>query len=206
MGKIGVLASTNGTDMQAIIDAIEGGELKHELVLVANKECGAVERARKHGIPFEIVLSKGREREEFDREVAGVLDREGVDLVLMIGYMRIVTPWFVDKFRNRMMNIHPSLLPAFAGGMDRNVHEAVLEHGCKVTGCTLHLVTEECDEGPIVAQKAVDIEPGETVESLKGKVQKAEQEIILKGIGLFFENRLRVSGRVVEILESGQDL
>ena len=107
---------------------------------------------------------------------------------------------FVEKWRNKVMNIHPSLLPMFAGGMDSNVHQAVLDYGCKVSGCTLIFIDEGADTGPVILQKAVDISEGDTVSSLKAKVQKAEQEILVKGIDLYAKGKLKVDGRIVNIL------
>ena len=200
MLKIAVLASTNATDMQALIDEIEAGRLDAEIsVLIANKECGAVERAKKHNIAALIIPSKGVEREDFDKKVAEELEKRGVKLILLIGYMRYLSRWFVDKYENKIMNIHPSLLPSFAGGMDKNVHEEILKHGVKVTGCTLHFVDEGEDTGPIILQKAVYIDENETVDTLKEKVQLAEQEIILKAISLFAAGKLKVEGRIVHI-------
>ena len=200
MLKIGVLASTNATDMQALIDEIEAGKLDAEIsVLIANKECGAVDRAKKHNIETIIISSKGVEREDFDKKVAAELEKRGVKLILLIGYMRYLSKWFVDKYENKIMNIHPSLLPAFAGGMDKNVHEEILKHGVKVTGCTLHFVDEGEDTGPIILQKAVYIDEDETVDTLKEKVQKAEQEIILKAIRHFAAGKVKVEGRIVHI-------
>jgi phosphoribosylglycinamide formyltransferase-1 len=201
--NLGILASTRGTDMQAIIDAIERKELDAKIAcVVSNKEdCFALERARKHGIEAIFIDPKGKTREEFDREVMRELEKRNVDLVLLIGYMRIVGDEFVEKYRNRMMNIHPSLLPAFGGGMDKEVHKTILDYGVKVSGCTLHFVTEDVDAGPIIAQKAVEIDENETVDSLKEKVQKAEQEIILKAINWFKDGKLKVEGRRVRILE-----
>jgi len=181
--------------MQAIIDS--GRDIA---VVIGNKECYALERAEKHGIKNVLIESKGKGREEFDKEVAKVLEDNGVELILLIGYMRYLSEWFVDKYRNKIMNIHPSLLPAFGGGMDKDVHKEILDHGCKVTGCTLHFVDEGADTGPIILQKAVQISEDETVESLKEKVQEAEAMVILKAIKLFEEGKLKVEGRKVRIL------
>jgi carbamoyl-phosphate synthase large subunit len=123
-----------------------------------------------------------------------------IDLVILIVYMKIISPHFVNKYRNRIMNIHPSLLPAFGGGMDKDVHKMVLESGCKVTGCTLHFVTEDVDAGPIILQRAVDIDDDETTDSLKEKVQRAEQEVLVKAITLFGEGKIKVEGERVNIL------
>jgi phosphoribosylglycinamide formyltransferase-1 len=199
--KIGVLGSTSGTDLQGVIDEIEKGELDAEIaVVICNKpEAFILERAKKHALKAVCIKSKGREREDFDKEVAGVFEENGVQLILLIGYMRFLSKWFVDKYANKIMNIHPSLLPAFAGGMDLDVHQEILDHGVKVTGATLHFVDEGADTGPIILQKAVDIAEDETKETLKEKVQKAEQEIILRAIRLFGEGKLKVEGRKVKI-------
>jgi phosphoribosylglycinamide formyltransferase-1 len=128
-----------------------------------------------------------------------LLTENRVNLVLLIGYMKLMSSWFVKKWRNKVMNIHPSLLPMFVGGMDKNVHEQVLEYGCKVTGCSLIFIDEGADTGPIILQKAVYIDEGETVDSLKQKVQIAEQEIIIKGIELFRDKKIEVVGRKVKL-------
>lgn len=202
MLRIGILASTRGSDMQAIIDEIEKGlDAKIACVISDKKDAYALERARKHNIDAIFIHPKGKTREEFDNEIDKELKKRNVELVLLIGYMRILSNWFVNEWRNKIMNIHPSLLPAFAGGMDKDVHKAVLEHGCKVSGCTLHFVTENLDAGQIIMQKAVDIDENESVDSLKEKVQKAEQEIILKAIRLFAKGKLKVEGKRVRILD-----
>ena len=197
--KLGVLASTRGTDMQAIIDEIEAGRLEAEIsVVISNKEdAPALERARKHGIEAVFVDAKGRE--EFDQKVMGILKGKGVDLVLLIGYMRILSDEFVEEYKNKIMNVHPSLLPAFGGGMDTDVHQAILDYGVKVTGCTIHFVDENVDGGPIVVQKVVEIAEDETVDSLKDKVQAAEKEGFVEAIRLFQEGRLKVDGRRVRV-------
>jgi len=187
--------------MKAIIEAIEHKRLDAKLaVLISdrkNTEC--LENAQKHNIPSFFIDPTEKEREAFDKEVAETLDQHSVDLVVMLGYMRIVSGWFVNRYKHKIMNIHPSLLPAFAGGMDRNVHQQVLDSGVKVTGCTLHFVEESVDGGPIIMQKTVDIEPNENVDSLKAKVQRAEQEIIVRAIKLFGEGKIKVVDRQVII-------
>jgi|SRR3989338_1364226 len=201
MLKLGILASTNATDMQAVIDAIEAKKLNAIIsVVVSNKkDAFAIERARKHNLKAVFVDSKGKPREEFDKEVAEVLDKNNVELILLIGYMRILSPWFVKKFRNRIMNIHPSLLPAFAGGMDKDVHAEVLKSNEKVTGATLHFVDESLDAGPIILQQQVPIEKEETVGTLKEKVQKAEQQIILKAVELYSKGKIKIQNNKVVI-------
>lgn len=201
--NIAILGSTRGTDLQAIIDAIKNGELEEAdlKIVISNKEDAYIlERAKQAGIPTMFIPAKDKTREEFDQEVMKVLEENKINLVLLIGYMRYLSKEFVEKYRYRIMNIHPSLLPAFAGGMDKNVHQEILDHGCKVTGCTLHFVDEGADTGPIILQKAVEIKENETVDSLKEKVQKSEQEIILKAIKLFVRGKLKVEGKKVQIL------
>jgi len=201
--NIGVLASTKATDLQAVIDAIQAKQLNSKIsVVVSNKgDAYALERAKKHNIEAVFINSKDKGREDFDREVSDVLEKYDVDLILAIGYMRILSGWFVNKWKNKIMNIHPSLLPAFAGGMDKDVHTEVLKAGVKETGCTLHFVTEEVDSGPIIMQKKVDVAENETIESLKAKVQKAEQEVIVKALKLYDEGKMKVEGNKVVISE-----
>ncbi len=200
--KIGVLGSTRGTSLQPLIDAIKEGKVEAEIaVVVSNKEDAyLLTRAKVHDLPAVFVEARGKEREAVDQEILGILAEKGVELVLLIGYMRFLGPAFVARFRNKIMNIHPSLLPAFAGGMDKNVHKEVLDQGVKVTGCTLHFVDEGADSGPIVLQKAVDVDENDTVDSLKEKVQHAEGEVIVKGVKLFGQGRLQVEGKKVKIL------
>jgi phosphoribosylglycinamide formyltransferase-1 len=144
---------------------------------------------------------KGLSREEYDRIVIRELEkREPIDLILLIGYMRILSKVFIDRFRWRILNIHPSLLPAFAGGMDLEVHKAVLDYGVKVTGCTLHFVDEGVDTGPILIQKVVYISDDDTPVTLKAKVQEKEQEALIEAIRIFQEKVIRIEGRRVKIL------
>jgi phosphoribosylformylglycinamidine synthase subunit PurL len=179
--NIAVLSSTNGTDLQMLIDKKE--KLPATLkIVICNKECGALERAQKNGIKSLLIISKGKEREFFDNEVSVVLEREQIDYIFLIGYMRILSATFCKRWKGKIINIHPSLLPAFAGGMDVNVHQAVLDYGCKISGCTLHYVTEDIDGGAIIMQRAVSIDKGETVETLKAKVQQVEQQVIIEAI------------------------
>lgn len=199
--KIGVLGSTKGTDMQAIIDAIERGELDAEIVCVISNEEDAfiLERAREHGIEAIDIEYVGKRRILFDKAAAKEFDDRGAELILLIGFMRIVSPWFCKHYENRVMNIHPSLLPLFAGGMDTNVHEEVLNKGIKVTGCTLHFVTPQVDKGPIIMQKPVMVEDSDTPDTLKAKVQQAEQEIMVETIRKFGEGKIKVEGNRVKI-------
>lgn len=200
--KIAILGSTRGTDLRAVIDEVESGKLKDveiSFVLSNKQDAYILKRAKKHKLKAIFLDPEGKQREEYDKEVDKLLQGHKVELVLLIGYMKLMSSWFVNKWLNKVMNIHPSLLPMFAGGMDKGVHATVLEYGCKVTGCSLIFIDEGADTGPVILQKAVDIDEGETVESLKEKVQKVEQEIIIKGIELFRDEKLKVEGRIVHI-------
>ena len=201
--KIAVLGSTRGTDLQAVIDAIESKKLENveiSFVLSNKKDAYILERARKHNINTIFLPGKGKEREEYDKEVDKLLTDNSIELVILIGYMKLISSGFVQKWLNKVMNIHPSLLPKYAGGMDLNVHEEVLKNRDKVAGCTLIFIDEGADTGPIILQQEVTVEKSETIASLKEKVQKAEQEIILKGIELYRDNKLNVEGNTVHII------
>lgn len=201
MLKIGILASTRGTDMEAILEAIRNKKLNAEIVCVISnkKNAYALERAKRNSIEAIFIDPKGKDAVEYDMEVAAELERRNVDLVLLIGYNRVLSPQFVNKFRNRIINIHPSLLPAFPG-WDLNVHRAVLESGVKFTGCTLHFVDERMDAGPIIIQKVVEVREDDNVETLKKRVQEAEGEALVEGLRLLQEGRIVVEGGKVRIL------
>ena len=201
MLRLGILASTRATDMEAIVSAINSKKLSAVIsVVISNKaDSYALERAKNHNIKATFIESKRKEREQFDNEVAKVLEQNKVDLILLIGYMRFLSPWFVKRYKNRIMNIHPSLLPKYAGGMDKDVHKEVLKNKEKTTGATLHFVDEGKDTGPIILQKEVKIENNETIDSLKEKVQKAEQDIIVKAIGLYEKGKIKVHNKKVFI-------
>ena len=175
--KVGVLGSTRGTALQGILDAIEAGRLDVEIVLVVSDKQSApiLDRAEKYGVPALFLDPSGLKREAYDAQVSSALHEFEVELVLLIGYMRIVSAKFVEMWKGRLLNVHPSLLPAFGGLMNQKVHEAVLAAGVHETGCTIHLVTEEVDGGPIVLQKRCPVLPGDTVEMLKDRVQALEQ-------------------------------
>ncbi len=193
--KIAVLGSTKGTDMQAIIDAIEAGRVDAEIVAVGSDRKGAfiLERAKKHKIhSFAVDYKKFPEREGAEKVFAKEFGKRGAELVLLIGFMKILSPHFIREFRGRVWNIHPSLLPKYAGGMDASVHETVLKNGDKETGCTLHEVAEEVDAGRVILQKKCKVEKGDAPETLKGKVQKLEQECLLEAIKMVIEGNLHI--------------
>ena len=186
-----VFASTRGTDLQAIIDARQKGELRDvdlKFVLSDKKECYALERSRLAGIKTIFIDPKGKTREEFDAECLKICQAENIDLIILIGYMRIITKVLIEPYQDKIVNIHPSLLPKYPG-MDLDVHKEVLKNQEKETGCTLHFVTEDLDAGPVILQEKVIIAENETPESLKAKVQEKEKEVILKGIRMFADRR-----------------
>ena len=183
-----MLGSTRGSDLQMVLDAMEADELigARVVLVVSNKaDAGILDRARRYGIPATSISAKGKTREAFDAEATQLLEDAGVELVLLIGYMRILSPAFCQRWKNRCMNVHPSLLPDFAGGMDLEVHAAVIAAGKAESGCTVHFVTEEVDGGPIVVQERTAVADGETPESLKAKVQLLEGVAFVKAIQKF---------------------
>ena len=190
MIKLAVLGSTNGTDLQTILDSIASGELIGEVsvVLSNRKNAYILERAKNHNVPAFFLSHKEKSREEFDAEMTAILKEHAVDLVLLIGFMRILSTKFCQEWRNKLLNVHPSLLPKYAGGMDTNVHEDVLKNGDAETGCTIHFVTDEVDGGPILIQKKCNIEPNETVDTLKTKVQQLEGIAFIEAIQLIQNN------------------
>ncbi len=186
MIKIGVLGSTKGTDLQAILDTINDGQLDAEVsVVVSNRKSAYIlERAKSHGVPTFFIPHQGKAREEFDREMTATMQNHGVELVLLIGFMRILSAEFCRNWHDRILNVHPSLLPKYAGGMDTNVHTEVIKNGDPETGCTIHFVTEEVDAGPILIQKKCTVTSDDTVESLKTKVQALEGDAFIEAIKL----------------------
>jgi len=186
MIRLGVLGSTNGTDLQAILDAVSTGELDAVVAVVISNRTGAyiLERAEINNVSAFFISHKGKKREEFDGEITAVLKEHSVDLVLLIGFMRILSPEFCRVWQDRILNVHPSLLPKYAGGMDINVHEEVLKNKDTETGCTIHFVNELVDAGPILIQKKCNVDPDDTVDSLKTKVQTLEGEAFIEAIKL----------------------
>jgi phosphoribosylglycinamide formyltransferase-1 len=201
--RVAVLASGRGSNLQSIIDAIEAGQVQAQIVAVISnkKDAVALERARKDGLKDLFVDPKpftGRpdSREAYDRSLLEVLQQHDVELVLLAGYMKIVTAVLVTAYANRMMNIHPSLLPSFPG---LDVQKKAIEWGCKLAGCTVHFVTEGVDEGPIIIQAAVPILDDDTSDTLAARILVQEHKIYPRAVQLFAEGRLRVDGRRVLI-------
>ena len=197
--KLGVLCSGRGTDLQSIIDAIDAGQVPAEIAIVlTDKEAYALERARKAGIEAVCVDRKQFDgREPFEKALIEKLEAAGVTLVVLAGFMRILTPYFVGHFAGRIMNIHPALLPSFPGA---HAHRDVLAYGVKVSGCTVHFVDEGTDSGPIIMQAAVPVLDDDTEETLGARVLKEEHRIYPECIRLYCEGKLKVEGRKVTIL------
>ncbi len=199
--RIGVLASGRGTNLQAIIDAIEAGRLDAGIAVVVSDrtDAPALERARKHGAKALFINPRDfSDHESFDRGVAAVLAEHKVELVCLAGFMRILTSAFLAAFHDRVMNIHPALLPSFPG---LHAQRRALEHGVKVSGATVHFVDEGVDSGPIILQVAVPVRDDDTEESLSERILAEEHKIYPKAIQLFAEGRLKIEGRRVVIEE-----
>lgn len=198
---LGILCSGRGTDLQSIMDAISSGFLEAEIaiVLTDRPEAMALRRAEKAGIPNVCVdRSLYGDREGFERVLVSELRSSGVTLVILAGFMRILSPYFVHEYSGRIMNIHPALLPSFGGA---HAHRDVLAYGVKISGCTVHFVDEGMDSGPIILQAAVPVLEGDTEETLGARVLEQEHIIYPKAIQLYVEGRLKVEGRHVKIMD-----
>lgn len=198
--NIAVFCSGNGTNLQAIINAVKRGYIKAKIALVVCDAPGAyaLVRARKAKIKTFVLTKEGfKKRRDYDEEVIEKLDEEGIDLVVLAGFMRLLSPEFVNKYRNRILNIHPALLPSFKG--TSGVKDA-LDYGVKVTGPTVHFVDEGLDSGPIIIQEAVKINADDTEETLAQRIHKKEHLIYPRAIKLFVEGRLKIEGRTVRVV------
>lgn len=202
--KIGVLCSGRGSNLASIIEAIERGEIRAEIaVVIADKaDAYALERAREKGIPAVAVIYRDyAERADFERALLTELHTHGVTLVVLAGFMRILSPVFVHAYTGRILNIHPALLPSFPGA---HAHRDVLAYGVKVSGCTVHFVDEGMDSGPIILQASVPVQEGDTEEALAARVLAQEHRIFPEAIKLYVEGRLRTDGRKVHILPAAE--
>ena len=199
MMNIAVLCSGNGSNLQAIIDKVKSGYIpaKISVVMSDNKEAFALKRAVKAGIETLVLSPKDYDtRESYDREVIKNLQKKKIGLVVLAGYMRLLSDHFIKEYENRIVNIHPSLLPSFKG---THGIKDTLEYGVKVTGPTVHFVNEKLDHGPIILQAAVGVKDDDTEESLLERVHKEEHKIYPEAIRLFVEGRLKINGRRVVI-------
>lgn len=200
-GRVGVLISGRGTNLQALLDAGRQGRLGGEVVLVISNVAGAagLERALRAGVPTLVVDHRGRTREDYDAELVARLRETGVDLVCLAGFMRRLSAGFVQAFRERLLNVHPSLLPAFPG---KDAQRQALEYGAKVSGATVHLVDEGLDSGPILLQEAVCVREDDTLEALSARILEAEHRLYPRAVRLMLEGRCRVEGRRVRVFEA----
>jgi len=196
MKNLCILLSGRGSNIEAIARNVQAGKIPARItVVISNREeAPGLARACEMGLNTRYIPSRGREREAFDRDVVETLRKFEVDLVCLAGFMRILSPWFVRQFAQRILNIHPALLPAFAGA---DAQKQALEYGVKFTGCTVHIVDEGVDTGPIVCQAVVPVRDDDTVETLSARILKEEHRIYSEAIGLLLEGRVQVSGRRV---------
>ncbi len=195
--RIGVLLSGRGSNFEALAGSIAAGRIPNAeiAIVISNREAApGVARARERNIPAQVIPSTGLQREAYDKLVVEALRAKKVDLVCLAGYMRLLSPYFVSAFPNRILNIHPSLLPAFPG---LEAQRQALEHGVKFTGCTVHFVDENLDAGPIVIQAVVPVKDCDTVETLSERVLREEHRIYSEAVRIVLEGRYRVEGRRV---------
>jgi phosphoribosylglycinamide formyltransferase-1 len=194
MKKLGILLSGRGSNFEAIARNVQAGRIPAEIaVVISNKpDALGLERARAMGLETRFIPSKGKEREAFDREVVAVLREFQVDLICLAGFMRILSPYFIWEYPRRILNIHPALLPSFPG---EDAQRQALEHGVKFTGCTVHLVDEGMDTGPIVCQAVVPVHDDDTAETLAARILREEHRIYSEAICLLLEDKVRFEGR-----------
>lgn len=201
MINIGVLASGRGTNLQAIIEAIEEGKIEGRISIVIsdNRDAFALKRAKQNNIETKYINFKSfKNREDYDKKIMECLKEKDVDLVVLAGYMRILSSYFIKMYKNKIMNIHPALLPSFPG---LHAQKQAVEYGVKISGCTVHFVDEGVDSGPIILQNSVEVKAADTEESLAERILKEEHQIYPKAIQLFSEGRLMIKGRRIFIEE-----
>ena len=195
--RIGVLLSGRGSNFEALADSISAGRIRNaEIGLVLSNREGApgVERAKARGLATRVIPSKGLEREAYDRQVVAALGEANVELVCLAGYMRLLSPYFVAAFPQRILNIHPSLLPSFPG---LESQKQALDYGVKLAGCTVHFVDENLDAGPIVLQAVVPVEGSDTEDTLSGRILKEEHRIYSEAVAIVLEGKYKIEGRRV---------
>jgi phosphoribosylglycinamide formyltransferase-1 len=203
LGRVGILISGRGSNMVALVEGMREGAIRAEPAVVLSNvpTASGLAKAAQFGVPTEVVDNKTiKPRQEHERQVIAALRKHGVDVVCLAGYMRLLSPLMVQEFRNRIFNVHPSLLPAFPG---LDGQKQALEYGAKFTGCTVHIVDEQCDHGPIVRQAVVPILEGDTEESLSARILEQEHRIYREAVALYFEGRMRIDGRIARIAEAG---
>jgi phosphoribosylglycinamide formyltransferase-1 len=195
MKNLGILLSGRGSNFEAIARSLACGKIRDAriAVVVSNKpDASGIETAKQLGLTTQVIPSQGREREDHDRQVVAALQQHKVDLVCLAGYMRLLSPWFVRQFPQRILNIHPSLLPAFPG---LEAQEQAFAYGVKVAGCTVHFVDEELDHGPIIVQRAVPVTDTDDEHSLASRILEQEHQAYSEAINLVLEGKFEVIGR-----------
>ena len=198
--KVAVMASGRGSNFQALINASKRGEMPDvELVLlIVNKsEARAIKIAEENNITCKVIISNGKTREEFDQQALRLLKEMDIKIIVLAGFMKILSPEFIKTYKNKILNIHPSLLPSFPGA---HAHKDAIDYGAKKSGCTVHLVDEGIDSGPIIMQKTVNISEGETEKSLSSKILPYEHKILPKTLQLLCSGKIIVSGRKTKIM------
>ena len=197
--RVAVLASGRGSNFQSIIDASNENKLpncKIELLIVNKKEAYAVERAKKHNIAYRIIESKNKKREDFDHQMLEVLTKKKIEIIVLAGFMRILSKPFITRYKNRIINIHPSLLPLYPGA---HAHRDVIQSGAKESGCTVHFVDEGIDTGPIIMQEAISIDKDDNEETLAAKILPLEHQIFPKALHLLTSKKLEINEGKVTI-------
>lgn len=199
---IGVLLSGRGSNFESLAESVSNGRIPNAdiSVVISHRESApGIDRARARGIDARVIPSKGLDREAYDRQVVAVLREKKIDLVCLAGYMRLLSSYFVEAFRDRILNIHPSLLPAFPG---LEAQRQALDHGVKFAGCTVHFVDERLDAGPIILQAAVPVRDDDTVDSLSARILAEEHRIYSEAVRIVLEGRYRIEGRRVVLPEA----
>ena len=199
--RLGILLSGRGSNFMAIADNVAAGRIPAEIAIVISNRPNApgLEEAERRGLATRMIPSKGLEREQYDRQVVEVLQEKQVDLVCLAGFMRLLSPYFVSAFPNRILNIHPSLLPAFPG---LDAQQQALEYGVTVTGCTVHFVDENLDAGPVIVQATVPVLDEDTAGTLSARILKEEHRIYSEAINIILSGRWRIEGR--RVLQTGK--
>ena len=193
--KLGILISGRGSNMTALVDAVKSGEIpvSEVAVVISDKaDASGLAKARERGVETVVIERKGRTREEHDAEIVAELRKRGVELVCLAGYMRLLSPLFIKAFPERILNIHPSLLPSFPG---LDVHQQAIDYGVKVSGCTVHFVNEELDAGPIILQKTVEVKDDDTAETLAARILEQEHGVYIEAVRSVVTGEIRIEGR-----------
>ncbi len=194
--NLGILLSGRGSNFEAIADNIDAGRLAAKIAIVISNraDAGGIETARRRGLNALVVPSKGRQRQEHDHEVVAALRQASVDLVILAGYMRLLSPWFIQQFPQRILNIHPSLLPAFPG---LEAQKQAFDYGVQISGCSVHFVDEHLDHGPIIVQRAVPVLPDDDEHTLAARILEQEHKAYADAIRIVIEGNYQIVGRRV---------